>query len=214
VGGVNAFNNLGCQNTPLNDLPNTKHLCMLYYPGRYDSGINVSGDSWAVFAPGLYYINGGGFGSNPGHLQMANGMPASSETGSGMTVYNTGTNNTAVFNIAGLSTTFLTGDTVGTYGGILFFQDLNLYLTAPGKIFNHTLKGGADLSLTGSIYMSYGTQATAKAYNDVTITGGSGSITQVSGEIVLDTLRLNGNSSITMNLSGAGRDVRQVALVQ
>ena len=214
LGGVNAFNNLGCQNTPLNDFPNTTHKCVLYYPGVYKSGFNVAGGNWAVFAPGLYYMSNGGFGSNPGHLQMANGMPASSETGSGMTVYNTGTNNTAVFNIAGLSTTFLTGDTVGTYGGILFFQDRNLYLTVPGKIFNHALKGGADLSLTGSIYMSYGTQATANAYNDVTITGGSGSITQVSGEVVLDTLRLNGNSRITMNLSGAGRDVRQVALVQ
>src|ERR671920_197046 len=64
--------------------------CMLYRPGTYVGGITVKNEN-AVFAPGLYYIQGGGFNMESGSIAtMGTGFADDPATGQGMVVFNTG----------------------------------------------------------------------------------------------------------------------------
>jgi hypothetical protein len=74
--------------------------------------------------------------------------------------------------------------------------------------------GGGTLSLTGTIYINSRSGVTSTAYQALTLGGGGGSNTTLTGEIIANTLSLGGNGQINMNLSSHTRLVRQVALVQ
>jgi hypothetical protein len=101
------------------------------------------------------------------------------------------------------------GDT--TYKGILFFQNRNTVAQT------HTLGGGGAMTLQGTIYLTNTIDimsATSSQYQSLTLQGGSGSGTKIQGEIIVGSLALGGNGSITMNLN-ANRYllVSQIALV-
>lgn len=65
--------------------------CRVYSPGYWDAGINVSGE-YAIFRPGIYYINHNGFqlGSNSIARMATGDLDPNTGTGwtSGMLVYN------------------------------------------------------------------------------------------------------------------------------
>ena len=120
--------------------------CTVYSPGLYNS-IIVKNDT-ALFRPGLYYINGSkGFGNAAnGNMLMATGYPPDPQTGSGMVVYNTGA---GIFDIGANSTAHLLGsDNNSFYEGLLFFQDRDAVAQT------HSLGGGGDIVLTGTLYMT------------------------------------------------------------
>ena len=159
-----------------------KKGCNLYSPGLYLSGISVKNET-AVFKPGLYYLEGsGGFGNAAnGEMVMATGFANDAATGSGMTVYNTGSG--ALTMGANSSAALRGSDNSSVYKGLLFFQDR----TASAQ--THSLGGGGDLVLTGSIYM-HNTVATMTAdpahYQTLSMRGNS--TIQINGLIVVNAL--------------------------
>jgi Flp pilus assembly protein TadG len=202
--------------------------CTLYSPGLYTSGITVQNQN-ALFAPGLYYISQGGFNMNSNSTAtMATGMgadPLHPEIGdAGMVVFNSGTGTNDIFNItanAGASSPGIQlhgAPDNSIWEGILFYEDPNptggSHTGLPGGNPGHQIWGGGSLSLTGTIYINSRSNVTSTTYQALTLGGGAGSNTTVTGEIIVNTLSLGGNGTINMNLSSVTRLVRQVALVQ
>jgi hypothetical protein len=130
--------------------------CTLYFPGLYPGGLNASGGpgpgQYILFAPGLYYMQGGGFelknvtgGGDPTtYSAMCVGCTSDANTGTGMVVYDTGpagstpgNDPTGGFNLstginvtlqgATPTTTNNSGQTVPgpPYYGMLFWEDRN-----------------------------------------------------------------------------------------
>ncbi|MFN7998306.1 MAG: pilus assembly protein TadG-related protein [Bryobacteraceae bacterium] len=206
--------------------------CMLFTPGYYGANwctvscnnvaTKISGSYYgiavqnitAVFAPGIYYIDGGGFGNAAnGNMLMATGLTdtttGTSWTGN-MLVYNTGTAAlVAPFNVGANSNASLVGaPNNSTYQGILFFQDRS----TPVQLF-HSLGGNGSISLIGTLYMHR--LGDWSKYQAVSIGGTPSSTTLIQGEIIVDTLALQGNGSIAMNLNpNLKLPVNQIALVK
>jgi hypothetical protein len=126
--------------------------CTLYSPGLYTGGLDLSGSNPVLFAPGLYYMQGGsgfilknvngGGGLANNYNAMCVGCTSDANTGTGMVVYDTGpagstpgndptggfvidTNVNATLQGATLTTTNSAGQTVPgpPYYGILFWED-------------------------------------------------------------------------------------------
>lgn len=200
----------GCPAAPLKP-------CKLYSPGAYDY-ILVQNET-AVFKPGLYYItsytkltgNNVGFGNaSNGEMMMSQGFPDVPDFGQGMMVYNAGGGS---FQVGANSGANLVGsDPNGTYKGILFFQSRN----APA--LEHRLGGGGGLVLKGTIYLTHERsvmESSPSTYQNVLLQGTPGQQTLIIGQIIVGTLQLGGNATITMQLDPAARYiVRRVALVK
>jgi Putative Flp pilus-assembly TadE/G-like len=203
-----------------------KKPCYLFYPGIYPTGLDAKNKT-PVMAPGIYYIQGTLGVDCTANCQMAmatgitdTGTSSATQTytntgwdgtklGGGVMFYNTGT---GVFNLGSNGNVNLIGaPATGTYKGILFFQDRTAAAAA------HSLGGGGAMTLIGTIYMT-NTKATMlttpSKYQQLTLQGGPGSSTNVNGEIIVDSLQLGGNASITMNLNNPSVTVNQIALVQ
>ena len=181
--------------------------CKLYSKGYYSAGIQVSNET-AVFAPGVYYIDGGkNFGNAAnGQMLMCSGCPADPVTGDGIMVYLTGGGH---FAVGANSDAALVGSSPNSiYKGLLFFRDR----AAPAAA--HTLGGGGNISLQGAIYLT-NTIMTASTYQTLSLNGGSGSSTLIRGQVIVSVLQLGGNGSITMQLDASNQlIVNQVALVK
>lgn len=204
----------GCPASP-------RKACVLYYPGLYPLGIDGK-NSTPVFVPGIYYIQ-----SNAGmscaancDLYMATGF-TDTYTGTNWTgnvlFYNTGPTsnptNAGAFNLGANGTVNLVGSPASSsYKGILFFQDRSSVAQS------HSLGGGGAMTLQGTIYLTntLATMSTTSShYQALSLQGGSGSGTLIQGEIIVGTLQIGGNGSITMNLnSNSTLFVSQIALVK
>jgi Flp pilus assembly protein TadG len=107
-------------------------------PGTYCGGFTVSNSASLHLNPGTYVVKGGGI----------NLSGNSSLTGTGVTIYNTGTSSTykpiSMLNDNG--TVDLSAPTSGSLTGILFFQDRSITSTAA-----NVLGGGAG-KLEGALY--------------------------------------------------------------
>jgi hypothetical protein len=200
--------------------------CPLYLPGLYSAGISVKDSTKfgiSLFAPGLYYISGGGFNmlSNSA-AQMATGMaadPLHPEIGTaGMVVFNTGTGNSDIFNFdsnAGSKAPITLQGAPGAsvWQGILFFEDPTSAGGSHTGNKSHQIWGGGSVTLTGTVYMNRRTGVTGTVFQNLALGGGAGSTTTVTGEIIVNTLSLGGNGSVNMNLDSTTRIVKQVALI-
>ena len=221
-----SFTNTPCAPTADSDpcpvtMPNN---CTLYSPGLYTGGINAAGKELALFKPGLYYLNGGGFHftSNTA-FQMAKGWPDDAVTGQGAMFYVTGNDAAAdrieiTSNSGQIQGTPYPNKLVGSpeasiYKGILFFEDRN---TTVAHV--HSMQGGGGMEITGTIYLT-NTEPTMRAtptrFQTLDLQGNSGSQTQLQGQIIVDALSLGGGVGITMRLSSTSvLVVRKVALVR
>jgi len=174
--------------------------------------------------PGIYYIQSTkGMVCNANcDMYMATGFTdtGAGTTGTGWTgnmlAYNTGPSGTPAnagpFDLGANGSISLVGSPSGSaYQGILFFQDRASNAQA------HSLGGGGDLTLVGTLYMT-NTRTTmlgdATHYQEVDLQGNPGSATRIDGEIIVDVLGLGGNAGITMNLSStASLIISEVAMV-
>ena len=191
--------------------------CKLYSPGLYTGGILVKTET-ALFKPGLYYINGGGFQNQAlGDMLMATGFAPDPNTGAGMVVYNTGA---GTFDVGANSKATLVGsDPTSIYKSILFFEDRNGPAnTGVGASAEHRFGGGGAVFLKGTIYISNSLaimKATPGQYQRVLLQGTPGSTTKIVGEIIVSALKMGGNAGIIMQLDPtATLHIRQVALVK
>jgi Putative Flp pilus-assembly TadE/G-like len=202
--------------------------CTLYSPGDYPNGLTVKNQT-ALFAPGIYYVQGGGVNCTANcDMLMATGAGAPTYTdsygtiwSSGMLIYNTGVgtgncNNPGntyycPFNLGADGVISLVGSPIGsTYKNILFFEDR----TAPA--LQHSLQGGGAITLIGTLYMTNPRATmTATLYQSLSLGGNSGNNTTITGEIIVGELAVQGTPTIVMNLSPQSvLKVSQIALVK
>jgi hypothetical protein len=191
----------GCPASPNKD-------CNLYSPGLYSSGISIKNET-AVFKPGVYYLEGGGFGNAAnGDMVMATGFPNDPATGAGMMIFNTGNGTLAI--TANATSTLTGSDNNSTYKGLLFFQDR----TSDAQ--THTLGGGGAITLTGTIYLhnTVATMAADASHYQTLSMGGNSSIT-INGLIVVNALSMSGTPDVRFNLAGSPTlAIRQISIVR
>jgi len=202
--------------------------CDLYHPGLYPSGIEVKNEI-AIFSPGVYWIDDTGSkpngftGAANGTMMMCADCTADTSThgtgNTGMLVY---IHHNGTFNVGANGNASLLGsDFTSDYKGVLFFEDRN----APANTGSgsHTLGGGGNLTLTGTIYVtncSTGDTGCTNAmsptiYQNIRLRGNSGNTTLVKGEIVTSALDLGGGGTITMQLNPTNiLLINKVALVR
>jgi hypothetical protein len=212
--------------------------CTEYFPGEYSS-LDLTGKSSAIFDPGVYYIEGGGFTLKNDTVAMCLSCTADPTTNQGMLIYDTcagaqpcslGSDSTAGFTVdtlanaellgAGVSSFTPTGAPASPYFGILFFEDRNANAhVGNGANQAHTIgQGNGCFSAVGTIYIT-NKLATMKAdsthYQQVQYHGNPCTGVQNYGEIIVSQLTVKGTSGINMGLFPNGfLKVRQIALVQ
>lgn len=111
-------------------------------PGSYCGGLKVQDN--AYFSPGLYIIHNGDFDANAGSIMW----------GDGISFFLTGDSDADVGGMKdnGQVEIDFSATISGTYGGILFFQDISGDC-AGGSTQDVTFNGGADMGLDGVVYI-------------------------------------------------------------
>ncbi len=186
-----------------------RKACELYSPGLYSSAPDLARKT-AIFKPGIYYIQNGGFVGGPvSDLAMATGFADDTVTGQGMLIYLAGSGTANIFSVGANGSVNLVGTpTASAYKGILVFSS-----HAGAVVREHALGGNGAVQLIGTIYLA-NTSPTATAFQRLTLQGTPGNTTHITGQIVVDALELGGNAGITMTLSPTSTlHIRQVALV-
>jgi hypothetical protein len=117
-------------------------------PGVYPGGLSFAGLSSVNMAPGIYYMQGGGF-SFTGQANL---------TGTGVMIYSEGG-----LTVAGNGVVNLTPPTTGIYTGMSYFQ-------AHGDASTALIAGNGLYSVTGTVYVPDGL-TDAQGNGDVAISG-------------------------------------------
>jgi Flp pilus assembly protein TadG len=177
-------------------------------PGTYCGGINIGGQVSAVFAPGIYYVYGGGI-----TFQNNSGSITNTTTGGigGVVFFNTDghgiaglpTSNYAPLLITGQTNVTLNAPTSGTYAGVLFYKDRTVATDATDSI-----QATDKPNLTGTLYFPG---------DNLTFTGQSGVGLQVgtsSPAIIADTFTVNGGGFAIQSGTGNLSQFKFAALVQ
>jgi len=149
-------------------------------PGVYNGGITVSGQATLNMAPGIYYMNGGGFSFT------GNG----SLNASGVVIVNNPASNNDVININGNGSINFSPPTTGTYAGISLWQTR----TSTNSIY---ITGNGTSSMSGTFYAQHGTlNVTGNGVGDV-----------IGSQYISYNVTLGGNGgfSISWNANLAGR---------
>jgi Flp pilus assembly protein TadG len=180
-------------------------------PGTYCGGINIGGQVSAVFAPGIYYIYGGGitFQNNSGSI--TNTTTGGTGLG-GVMFFNTDghgvsglpTSNYAPLLITGQTNVTLNAPTTGTYSGVLFFKDRLVSSSNNTDSIQATTKP----NLTGTLYFPG---------DNLTFTGQSGvglSTGANSPAIIADTFTVNGGGFAIQTGNSSTTQFKFAALVQ
>jgi hypothetical protein len=217
-----------------NGCASTYSKCRLYQPGLYVGGLNVNNTIPVLFAPGLYYIQGGGFtlknvdgggGVANDWNAMCTTCAADADTGTGMVVYDTGpagsvpgSNPSGGFDIntnvqvgiqgSTLKTTNAAGELVpaAPYYGILFWEDraADAHTGTRAHSFG---QGNGCFTLKGTIYATNWLStmlADATHYQEVVYNGTPCSSTILEGNIIVSSLQIVGTTTIRMKLTPYG----------
>jgi hypothetical protein len=144
-------------------------------PGVYTGGISVTGGSLTL-APGIYYMDGGGFGfSGTGNL-----------TAQGVMIVNAPSSNSDTVSITGSGVINLSPMTTGIYTGISLWQTRasTNTITVSG--------GGAGSTLAGTFYAQHGT---------LKVSGGNSA--GVGSQYISYDLTITGSASMTVDYNPA-----------
>jgi Flp pilus assembly protein TadG len=212
------------QNFPagLNTYYNCPVACIVMFPGDYPSGIQVL-SGFVVFAPGIYYLDAGGFQVGSGAIVRSATGGTDPNTGSGMLIFNAGPSAADIFSItAGLGDPQIVptdlncgsggdclkgSDATSSYDGILFFQARGTTLTLNHSV---TVTATYPVQLSGSLYFN-----TLSGSNTLNWTGGTcstGTATGTTGPIVGDVINIM-SGCLQANLAQQVYIVPGVALV-
>jgi hypothetical protein len=162
--------------------------------GACYKGLNIKGN--VKFRPGTYYIDGGSLNLGSGANVSIDTSVAGPGGETGVTIILTSSNaasspsSIATLNVNGGATINLTASTVGTYAGILFYQDRRAQDSG-----SNTMNGNASSKLQGALYFPS---------QEIAFSGTSGMITDCL-QLVGLRLTFSGNTSIANNCpSGSG----------
>jgi Flp pilus assembly protein TadG len=208
---------------------NAVTTCTVLYPGLYTSAGPLADikSTFLIFTPGIYYIQSGGIQFDANSSAQTQTLPpatpgpyptcsnADPRTGCGILIYLSANGGTLSVKANPQDIALLGSDPSLTYQKIAIFVDH----AAPAQ--SHSFGGGATWSITGTIYMTNtvttilnSTIPSAQGqYQSFSLGGNSGSGT-LTGEIITDSLTLNGTPGIQMNLDPALNQIRQIALVR
>ena len=140
-------------------------------PGVYRGGISVSGQASLTMAPGIYYMDGGGFSfSGQGNL-LAHGVM----------IYNAPQSNSHNVSISGTGSITMSPPTDGIYKGLTLFQDREATNTM-------SVSGGGTMDIKGTFYTANGTLDVGG--------GGSG---QIGSQYVSRFLSIRGNGTLQVD---------------
>jgi Flp pilus assembly protein TadG len=172
-------------------------------PGTY-AGISGSGSGTIVLQPGIYYMNGGGFGISGGASMTVSG-PASPDTGNGVMIYNNPQSNSDNLSFTGTSGfVYLPAPDIGTYKGISLFQARSATNTV-------SVNGNGNTQITGTFYAAGGTLG---------ISGNGGSVNgiptdKIGAQYISYNLVVNGNGGFVIDWAGGNPvNVRTIQLVE
>jgi hypothetical protein len=138
-------------------------------PGIYHGGITATGGTLNL-APGIYYMDGGGF-SISGQANL---------NGTGVLIYNAPQGNNDNINITGQGTIVLSPPVTGPYQGILLFQDRTA--TAPVSVSGSS---GTTMTISGTFYAASATLSVQ----------GNGSQQTIGSQYISYDLVLGGNGT-------------------
>ena len=143
-------------------------------PGVYNGGISVSGTANLYLAPGIYYMDKGGFSfSGQGSLE-----------GKGVMIYtNPGNGNSDGISVTGQGSMILSGMTSGRYKNITFWQERS------SKVTGNVSGTGGKTEITGTFYF-------AGALLNVS---GNGGVANIGSQYISNQLTLGGNGGINID---------------
>jgi hypothetical protein len=140
-------------------------------PGVYRDGIGVSGQGNLTMAPGIYYMDGGGFQfTGQGNLVAP-----------GVMIYNAPQSNSDIVKISGTGSITMSPPQDGLYKGLTLFQDRESGNTM-------TVQGGGIMDITGTFYCANGTLGIGG--------GGSG---RIGSQYVSRYLEITGNGNLRID---------------
>lgn len=140
-------------------------------PGVYKGGITVSGQASLILAPGIYYMDGGGFSfTGQGNL-----------TAVGVMIVNAPKSNSDVVNINGSGTIILSPMTDGIYAGISIWQ----VRSSKNTVY---IAGNGASSMSGTFYVAGGT---------LNVTG-NGDNNVIGAQYISNLLVLGGNGNVNV----------------
>jgi hypothetical protein len=158
-------------------------------PGVYTGGIKIAapGPGSVTLAPGIYYMDGGGF-------QLTGSINLS---GSGVMIYNAPLHSSDVVALTGNGSVTLTPPTSGTYQGISIFEERSGTASV-------AVTGNGSLDLEGTIYA---------AGAEVDLTGNGG--TNVMGaQIIANNMKVTGNGAVNVDYTKNARPARDTRIVE
>lgn len=140
-------------------------------PGTYRGGISVSGKGSLIMQPGIYFMDGGGFGfSGQGDLNAQ-----------GVMIFNAPELSSDTVSITGTGSIIMTPPDSGTYKGLTLFQDR----ASPNTM---TVSGGGYMNIVGTFYTANGTLQV----------GGSGD-SKVGSQYISRFLDIVGNGGLSID---------------
>lgn len=141
-------------------------------PGVYTGGLNIKDNANVTLAPGIYYIDGGGF-SVTGNANVF---------GEGVMIYNLPRSPTDQLNIGGNGSVNLSGPTAGTYRNVTLYQQRESTVSA-------SVGGNGTVQVSGDFYFPSST---------LNLIGNSRGSTLGSLQIASQ-MNISGNGTITVN---------------
>jgi hypothetical protein len=144
-----------------------------FQPGYYKNGIQATSSSSIFMAPGIYYMDGGGFQfTSSGTL-----------TATGVMIYNAPNNNSDAVTINGSGPISLSGPTSGLYQGIAVFVDRTQ--DVPVNVQGN----GSQTVITGTFYDAGGLISLA----------GNGGVTNMQSQFISRAMNISGNGDIQIS---------------
>ncbi|HJZ59073.1 MAG TPA: pilus assembly protein TadG-related protein [Gemmataceae bacterium] len=155
-------------------------------PGVYVGGISITGQVNVILAPGIYYMQGGGFSwGGSGNL-----------TGTGVMIYNAPQSTSDVINLTGNGNCVMSPPLTGPYQGMTLFQDRTS--TTPMNVAG---SGSGTMTMSGTFYC-------AGANLKVT---GNGTTDVIGSQYISYDLTVGGNGTFrvdwTPDLTPGTRDI-------
>jgi hypothetical protein len=165
------------------------------YPGLYIGGIKISGHANVVLAPGLYYLQGGGF--------SVSGKATVTDNGLGVMIYNAATKSTDTFDFSGgdvnlsglslaqLASMGLSGPQFAGYVGLAIFQ-------APASGAAITVSGQGNVNITGTMYAA---SATVNISGSASLNLKGDATRKFASHLIVADLVATGNGSVSVDAS-------------
>jgi hypothetical protein len=165
-------------------------------PGLYIGGIQISGQANVVLAPGIYYLQGGGF--------SVSGQATVTDNGMGVLLYNAPAKSSDGINFTGQGDVSLTGLTAAQLAGLglsapqyaglqglAIFQDRNSTATL-------SLSGQGNVNITGTIYAA---AATIKVTGNGSLNLKGSALKNLGSHLIAADLTVTGNGGVNLDAS-------------